>query len=66
MLAGTKSPVVVKVILFVADAAKPSCPLPTKYRPVVVSPEKFKDGFAAEPLPKVKEVNTLDVAVWAL
>ena len=33
--------------------AIPSCPLPTKYKPVVLSPAKFNEGLVDEPLPKV-------------
>ena len=46
--------------------AKPSWLLPGKYKPVVVSPVKFKDGAGAEPLPSVNVVAVLIVAVCAL
>jgi hypothetical protein len=43
----------------VPPAEKPSWPLPTKYKPVVVSPEKFNVGEAAAPLASVNDVIEL-------
>ena len=66
MPALTNNPVAVRVILFAPAIVNPSWALPTKYKPLVVSPVKFNDGDAAVPLLNVRLPKVLDVAVWAL
>jgi hypothetical protein len=46
--------------------ANPNWCEPAKYKPVTVSPKKFKDGAAADPLPRVNELMKLDVEVCEL